>query len=143
MAARTCYKTATAMPALFWPGGFCELMIIREKRILIAEDEPQVRDSIYMLLTIDDHLVAQAENGAQALDMFTKGKFDLVITDFEMPVMKGNALAAKIKQLAPKQPILMITAYNEKINSDNPVDMIITKPFTFDDLRDAIAKILA
>ncbi|MEY2430168.1 MAG: two-component system, cell cycle sensor histidine kinase and response regulator CckA [Verrucomicrobiota bacterium] len=118
-------------------------MIIREKRILIAEDEPQVRDSIYMLLTIDDHVVAQAENGAQALDMFTKGKFDLVITDFEMPVMKGNLLAAKIKQLAPKQPILMITAYNEKINPDNPVDMIITKPFTFDDLRDAIAKILA
>jgi CheY-like chemotaxis protein len=118
-------------------------MIVREKRILIAEDEPQVRDSIYMLLTIDDHLVAQAENGAEALALFTKGKFDLVITDFEMPVMKGNALAAKIKQLAPAQPILMITAYNEKINPDNPVDMIITKPFTFDDLRDAIAKMLA
>ena len=118
-------------------------MIIREKRILVAEDEPQVRDSIYMLLTIDDHMVAQAENGAQALALFTKGKFDLVITDFEMPVMKGNALAVKIKQLVPKQPILMITAYNETISPDNPVDAIITKPFTFDDLREAIAKIFA
>ena len=116
-------------------------MIIREKRILIAEDEPQVRDSIYMLLTVDDHIVTQAENGAEALALFTKGKFDLVITDFEMPVMKGNALAAKIKKLVPKQPILMITAYPEKINPENPVDAIITKPFTFDDLRSAIAKI--
>jgi CheY-like chemotaxis protein len=97
-----------------------------------------------MILEIDDHIVTEANNGAEALDLFTKGQFDLVTTDFEMPVMKGNELAVRIKQLAPKQPILMITAYgNDLGNSENPVDSILNKPFKLDDLRLAIAKLLA
>lgn len=76
--------------------------------------------------------------------MFTKGQFDLVATDFEMPVMKGNELAVRIKQEAPKQPILMITAYGKDLGDpENPVDGILNKPFTLHDLRRAIAKLLS
>ena len=96
-----------------------------------------------MMLEIDDHTVTEASNGAEALDLFTKGQFDLVTTDFDMPVMKGNVLAVRIKKLAPKQPILMITAYEKKLgDSENPVDSILNKPFTLDNLRGAIAKLL-
>ena len=78
--------------------------IIRGKRILIAEDEKAVRESISMLLGVDDHVVVETENGAEALELMRKDKFDLVITDFEMPVMKGNELAVKIKALAQSSP---------------------------------------
>ena len=118
--------------------------IIRGKRILLVDDEPSVRGSFRMMLEIDDHAVTEANNGAEALDLFTKDRFDLVATDFEMPVMKGNELAVRIKQLAPKQPILMITAYGRELgDSENPVDSILNKPFTLDNLRGAIAKLLS
>jgi CheY-like chemotaxis protein len=118
--------------------------IIRGKRILVVDDEPCVREAFCMMLKFDGHSVTVANDGAEALDLFTKGKFDLVATDFEMPVMRGNELAVRIKQLAPSQPILMITAYQIALgDSDNPVDSILNKPFTLDNLREAIAKLLS
>ena len=121
-----------------------EQNIIRGKRILLVEDEPNVRGSFRMILEIDDHTVTEASNGAEALDLFTQGQFDLVATDYETPVMKGNELAVSVKKLAPKQPILMITAYAKELgDSENPVDAILNKPFTRDALRGAIAKLLS
>ena len=121
-----------------------EQKIIRGKRILLVDDEPSVREAFRMMLKFDGHSVTEANNGAEALDLFTKGQFDLVTTDLEMPVMKGNQLAVRIKNLAPKQPILMITAYEKELgDSENPVDSILNKPFTLNNLRGAIAKLLS
>jgi two-component system cell cycle response regulator CpdR len=115
--------------------------ILRGKRILVADDEQAVREAISMLLSVDDHTVTEAENGAEAFAIFTQGKFDLVITDFAMPVMKGNELAVKIKNLAPNQPVVMLTAYAEQRNAENPVDLVINKPFHLHELREAIAEV--
>jgi CheY-like chemotaxis protein len=121
-----------------------EQKIIREKRILLVDDEPSVREAFRMMLKFDGHSVTEANDGAEALDLFTKGQFDLVATDFEMPVMKGDELALRIKKLAPKQPILMITAYEKELgDSENPVDGVLNKPFTMDNLRGAITKLLS
>ena len=114
------------------------------KRILLVDDQSSVREAISLLLSLDEHTVVEAGNGAEALELFRRSQFDLVITDFEMPKMKGNELAAKIKQLRPAQPILMITAYAEQIgDSDNPVDALLNKPFQLEDLRQAISRLLA
>src|ERR1035437_2012265 len=100
--------------------------IIRGKRILLVDDEPGVRGSFRMILEIDYHTVSEANSGAEALDLFTRGKCDLVATDFEMQVMKGNELAVRIKDLAPRQPVLMITAYERELGDpENPVDSIL------------------
>ena len=121
-----------------------EKKIIRGKRILLVDDEESVRGSFRMMLEIDDHVVTEANNGAEAMDLFATGQFDLVTTDFEMPLIKGDELALRIKQLAPKQPILMITAYGKDLgDSKNPVDSILKKPIILDDLRRAIAKLLS
>jgi two-component system, cell cycle response regulator CpdR len=121
-----------------------EQNIIRGKRILLVDDEPSIRESVRMLLELDDHIVTEADNGAGALDLFTKGRFDLVTTDLEMPVMRGNELAVRIKSLAPMQPILMVTAYEKELgDSENPVDCILNKPFALESLRGAIAKLLS
>lgn len=113
------------------------------KRILLADDQQSVREAISLLLSLDEHEVIEAANGAEALDLFMRDHFDLVITDFEMPNMKGNELAARIKRVSPSQPILMITAYAERLgDSDNPVDALLNKPFQLEDLRQAIARLL-
>src|SRR3954470_12357659 len=115
-----------------------------QRRILVVDDEPFVCDAVKMMLNFDGHIVETASNGREALEVFDKGKFDLVITDFAMPTMKGDALAVAIKERSPKQPIVMITAYAEMLQtSGNPlrgVDYIISKPFLLENLRDAIAK---
>ena len=113
------------------------------KRILLVDDQRPVRDAINLLLGLDEHAVIGAANGAEALALFQPGYFDLVITDFEMPQMKGDELAARIKQVSPSQPILMITAYAERLDdADHSVDAVLNKPFQLEDLRRAIAALL-
>jgi CheY-like chemotaxis protein len=119
---------------------------ISTKRILVVDDEPFVCDAVRMMLVFDGHLVQTVNSGKDALSVFEKGKYDLVITDFSMPEMKGDELAAAIKSRDPDQPVVMITAYAEMLQaSGNPlpgVDFVISKPFLLENLREAIVKVL-
>jgi CheY-like chemotaxis protein len=118
---------------------------IPKRHILVIDDEPFVCDAVKMMLMFDGHSVETASSGQEALAMFEAGKFDVVITDYAMPAMKGDELALAIKAKAPNQPVVMITAYAEMIQaSGNPltgVDAIISKPFLLENLREAIAKV--
>ena len=86
-----------------------------------------------------------ASSGADALLNFRAGAFDLLITDYDMPVMKGDKLAAAIKTLAPNQPILMVTAYSEALRASGQfplaVDAVVSKPFNRQELRETIQKL--
>ena len=121
-----------------------EQAVVRGKRILLVDDEEPLRGLVRMMLELDGHQVTEASNGAEALSLFTIGEFDLVITDFEMPAMKGNELAVGIKLLAPLLPVLMITASERaRANAENPVDLLLHKPITVLDLRSAVGKLLS
>ncbi len=129
-----------------WVG--CELSaeqaVVRGKRILLVDDEEPLRASLRMMLELDGHQVTEASNGAEALSLFTIDEFDLVITDFEMPVMEGNELAVSIKLLAPSLPILMVTASERARGGvENPVDALLNKPFTVPELRWALGELLS
>jgi CheY-like chemotaxis protein len=112
------------------------------KRLLLVEDDLGLREMLKTALCLDAHTVVEANNGAEAFSLFAGGQFDLVMTDFEIPFMKGNELAARIKQLAPRQPILMITGYGKRPGPCNPVDAVLNKPFNFTQLRTAMAQLL-
>ena len=112
------------------------------KHILLADDQQEVRHTITLLLRLDEHTVAEAKDGREALGMFTQGRFDLVITDYSMPEMRGDELAANVKLLAPSQPILMLTGSAEMLDGISlPVDALLRKPFSLGDLRQAIARL--
>jgi CheY-like chemotaxis protein len=115
-------------------------------RILVVDDEPAVGDAIKMMLQFDGHAVQTANGSKAARSLLEQGKFDLIITDYSMPGMKGDELAAVIKQRLPDQPIIMITAYAEMLkSSSNPltgVDFILSKPFSLEALREAMAGVL-
>ena len=116
-----------------------------QRRILVVDDEPLVCDAVKLMLDFDGHEVETAGSGKEALAKLEKSRFDLVITDYEMPAMKGDVLAAAIKARDPKQAVVMITAYAELLQSSgNPltgVDWLISKPFLLENLREAIAKV--
>ena len=114
---------------------------VQGKSILLVEDDPDVRGSIKLLLSIDRHRVTEAANGHEALLLFTGTQYDLVIIDYRMPGMLGDELARNIKNLAPAQPVLMVTAYLEKlVDADKPADAVLSKPLSIDDLRRAMAR---
>ena len=113
------------------------------KRILLIEDDPSARESTKLLLSIDRHRVTEAGDGTEALALIAREPFDLVLLDYFMPGMHGGEVAHQIKRIAPALPILMITAYLEKLtNYDKPVNAVLGKPFAIDDLRNEIAKLL-
>ena len=117
---------------------------INPRHILVVDDEPYVCDAVRMMLAFDGHQVETAGSGKDALAMFAKDKYDLVITDYAMPAMKGDELAIAIKSIAPEQPIVLITAYAEMLKSEETplsgVDFIVSKPFLLENLREAIEK---
>jgi two-component system capsular synthesis sensor histidine kinase RcsC len=116
---------------------------ISRKKILVAEDEPTVRDALKLLLTMDHHDVTVARNGKEALALFKEQDYDLVITDLSMPEMMGDELAKEIRARAPKQPIILATAHAENLSTTKSrVDAIIGKPVGFADLRKIIAGML-
>ena len=114
------------------------------KRILVVDDEPFVCDAVKMMLEFDGHKVQTASSAKAALESFSPEKFDLVITDYAMPLMKGDELAQRIRERAPGQPVVLITAYAEMLQaSQSPlagVDSVVSKPFLLEDLRAAISK---
>jgi two-component system cell cycle sensor histidine kinase/response regulator CckA len=113
------------------------------KRILLAEDQEDVREMTKLLLGMDEHIVTEAVNGREALELFTPDRFDLVITDYLMPLMKGDELARNIKRLAPSEPVLMITGSAAELGGmQASVDAILNKPFGFEELRQAVAQLL-
>jgi two-component system response regulator PilR (NtrC family) len=121
-------------------------MAVTKRRILVVDDEPFVCDAVKMMLAFDGHDVVTANDAKEALAVLDKDAFDLVITDFAMPGMKGDELAAAIKARSPRQPVVMITAYAEMLQSSGKslpgVDFLISKPFLLEHLREAIAAVL-
>lgn len=116
----------------------------RQRHILVVDDESLVRQSVQIFLQGDGYVVHEAKSGAEALAMFEPDKFDMVFTDYLMPEMRGDQLAAAIKKRSPNQAVVMLTAFPEKLqSSDCPlggVDSFICKPFGLDTLRSAIAR---
>jgi len=115
-----------------------------KRRILVVDDEPLVCDAVEMMLAFDGHTVETATSGAEALACLDQAPFDLVITDYAMPQMKGDELAQRIKQLNPALPVVMITAHAEVLESTGAplpgIVLVISKPFMLETLREAISQ---
>jgi CheY-like chemotaxis protein len=115
--------------------------------VLLAEDEPQVCDIEAEYLRGDGHFVETATNGRDAMELFTRWGYDVVVVDRAMPEMNGDQLTAAIKQMSPKTPVVMVTGF-----ADMPVegtgaapqpDLILRKPIAQLTLRQAIARVMA
>ena len=117
------------------------------RRILVVDDESFVCDSISKILTSEGHQVVMAFSAEEAMTAFHDGEFDIVITDYEMPVMKGDKLAAAMKALKPAQRIILITAYAESLrlkgNFPLGVDLGMPKPVGLQEMREAVQHLAA
>ncbi|MBE3123511.1 MAG: sigma-54-dependent Fis family transcriptional regulator [Planctomycetes bacterium] len=115
--------------------------------ILIAEDEPVLRESLAELLGDEGYTVLQAANGREVQQIILKEPVDLVLSDIRMPEMDGMTLLAYLRQAAPETLVMMITAYGTVQNAVTAMRAgaydYLLKPIQFEDLLMRIQRALS
>lgn len=115
-------------------------------KILVVDDEEIIRESLSLVLKKEGYLVEEAENGKAAYDKIVVSFFDVVITDLEMPGMKGIQLVEEIQKLNIQTSIIIITAYGSLDTAisalRNGASDYILKPIEFDEILIKIKKLL-
>ena len=108
------------------------------QKILVVDDEDIIRESLSFVLKKEGYAVEEAENGKAAYNKLLEQPFDLVITDIEMPQMKGTQLIEEIEKLNIQTSIIVITAFGSLDTAitalRNGAADYILKPVEFDEL---------
>ena len=115
-------------------------------RILLAEDDPMIREMITMMLARKGMEVATAETGREAFDRWTEGFFDLILMDLQMPEMNGLEATRRIRQQEDEGKkrtcIIGLTAHARREIKEEclsaGMDRVVTKPVQMKDLLAAI-----
>jgi CheY-like chemotaxis protein len=114
-------------------------------RILVVDDEPEVRATLVDMLEAQGHTVVQAPGGREGLGLMETGPpMDLVLTDLGMPGMTGWDVARQIRERWPTVPVGLMTGWGEQqltAAERSRVTFVITKPFDLGALSLALAEI--
>ena len=117
--------------------------------VLVAEDDVDVRELLFDLLTSWGIEVTPAVNGGEALTVFETDaqRFDLLLTDLTMPGMTGVALARAVTRLRPGMPVLLCTAFSDDFRDDEindaGVQEVLRKPIDPAELHACLARLLS
>ncbi len=107
--------------------------------ILIVDDEASMREMLAIMLQREGYAVATAEDGARGLALIKDNRFDLIISDIQMPHLTGIELLREINRLNLELLVLMITAYSSTEEAVEAMKLgaydYITKPFKNDEIR--------
>jgi len=115
-------------------------------RILVAEDNANLRQDLASLLESDGHSVSQAEDGAKALHLLGQNLFQLIITDFSMPGASGLQILDYVKEQAAHIPVIVITDHNSVSDSEEAMRLgaydFQVKPLNLGHLRLTVKRAL-
>jgi GAF domain-containing protein/CheY-like chemotaxis protein len=118
----------------------------KRARVLVIEDEPDVRDVLKDLLTAEGYVVIEARDGAEGVARCEVEPVDLVLSDILMPGMSGWDVAAACRDRFPTVPVALITASGDQLDSEklarHRIRFVLTKPFVVDDVLRAVALLL-
>lgn len=114
-------------------------------RLLIVEDEDNLRELYAEELEEEGYEISRAENGKAAIELVKKESFDLVIMDIRMPEMDGIEALGKVISLNKKIPVIIYTAYsNYKSNFMTwTADAYLTKSSNLDELKEKIKELIS
>ena len=115
---------------------------VLKKRVLIVDDEREVREVLWELLTLEGFEVRTAANGAMALTELLKDPYDLLITDLNMPQMNGLELVDRIHKEKMGIPMIIISSLipetSREYVMERGVSRCISKPFHFEKFAAAV-----
>jgi CheY-like chemotaxis protein len=119
-------------------------------RILIAEDDDQLREMLAQMLEQEEYEVVGSDNGEDAIRILRQSPFDLLITDIIMPQKDGTRLIMEIRKEFPNLQIIAISGGARHIDPQNPLliakklgaNLTFTKPFKLYDLLGAVRELV-
>jgi DNA-binding NtrC family response regulator len=115
-------------------------------RILVADDQEMMRDSLCATLARDGHEVVAATDGAIAVSKLQEGRFDLLITDLKMPKITGIELLAEARKLRPDMPVVLMTAFATVQTAVEAMKLgaydYIQKPFDGEEIKHLVDRTL-
>ena len=119
------------------------------KKILIADDEDEIRNLLAMAITARGYEVIACADGGKALEKIKEAVPDLLILDVMMPVIDGLHLCHQIvfeSEIYPTPKIILLTCRKEDRDKEMGVtigaDMYLTKPFSLDDIMDKVKELI-
>ena len=118
------------------------------KKVLVVDDEIHIVHVVAIKLRNNGYEVSTAENGAEAFELACAEKPDIIVTDFQMPVMTGLELVEKIRGIEATRdiPVIMLTARDfaveDATKSDLRISEFLSKPFSPKELLRSIEDIL-
>jgi CheY-like chemotaxis protein len=112
-------------------------------RILLVDDDKEIRNIVSLFLTHFGYVVRSAENGKEGMSVFLDSAFKLVITDLDMPEVDGLTFASYIKERAPHIPVVLITGGGfGGVGVEDPFDVVMHKPFALSNLKETVQNLL-
>ncbi len=119
-----------------------------DKKVLVVDDEIHIVHVVAIKLRNNGYEVIPAENGADAFELACKEKPDIIVTDFQMPVMTGLELVEKLRRNEATKdiPVIMLTARGFAVEDEQKEDLqisrFLSKPFSPKELLRSIEDIL-
>ena len=112
-------------------------------RVLVVDDEPDIRATVSAMLEIEGYDVVEAANGADALHVLEDGTPDVILLDMRMPVLDGWGFAAELRRRGHGIPIVVMTAARDAAHwaAEIAAEGYVSKPFGFDDLITAVEEV--
>jgi CheY-like chemotaxis protein len=108
----------------------------KKARVLVIDDEADVRELLRDILSDAGHEVEMAHNGSEGIELFKKQSYDMVLTDLGMPIMSGWEVAEKVRCINKNVPIALITGWNVVLDDaamhSSGINLIVQKPFQVD-----------
>ena len=116
------------------------------KRILVVEDDPEMRSLLKDFMEEEGIEVASVEDGSEAFRRLARENFDLIITDIRMPGLSGLDILPGLKQIRPRSPVIAITAFgSEEIHRramENGADAYLEKPLHLAELKKLVQQMI-
>jgi DNA-binding NtrC family response regulator len=115
-------------------------------KILVVDDEPDLRDVISSRFTLEGCEVTLAENGQAAIDAMKVKRFDAVVTDIRMPGGNGVELLDAIKELGDQAAVILISGFTDLEPQDalaRGAKALLIKPFDLDDIINAVCNAIS
>jgi DNA-binding NtrC family response regulator len=112
------------------------------KRILVVDDENRIRSLLSEILSSEGFEVSMARDGQDSLDQMARSRFDLVITDIQMPNLDGMAMLRRMKKAGRKEKVIIMTGsgLGRDLSGEDvpPVVSRLQKPFRMDRFLDVV-----
>lgn len=115
------------------------------ERILLIEDDPDLRKILEAALAFSNYHVTPAADGLEGLIQASRQPFDLIIADKIMPIMDGNEFVRELARITdPPPPVIMLTGDTSPVNAgpDSPVKVTCFKPISLFNLLEVVKSVL-